>query len=54
MGYEARYGVRALKRTLADQVEEPLSALIIDGRLHAGDTVVVESDRARGVRLRVA
>lgn len=54
MGYEARYGVRALKRTLADQVEEPLSALIIDGRLRTGDTVVVESDRARGVRLRVA
>ncbi|MEG1701081.1 MAG: ATP-dependent Clp protease ATP-binding subunit [Alistipes sp.] len=54
MGYESRYGARALKRTLMDQVEEPLSTLIIDGKLHAGDTVVVESDRAQGVKLRVA
>ena len=54
MGYEPRYGVRALRRTLADQVEEPLSDMIIDGRLQEGDTVVVESDRRHGVRLRVA
>ena len=54
MGYEARYGVRSLKRTLLDNVEEPLSALIIEGRLHAGGTVVVESDKAQGVKLRVA
>ena len=54
MGYEQRYGARALKRTLADHVEEPLSELIIEGRLHAGDTVVVESDKRSGVRLRVA
>ena len=31
MGYEARYGVRSLRRTLAEQVEEPLSTLILDG-----------------------
>lgn len=37
-----------------DHVEDPLSALIIDGQLHEGDTVVVEADKARGVRLRVA
>ena len=54
LGYESRYGVRSLKRTLADNVEEPLSSLIIDGKLHEGDTVVVESDKNRGVRLRVA
>ena len=54
MGYESRYGVRSLKRTLMDNVEEPLSSLIIDGKLHEGDTVVVESDKARGVKLRVA
>ena len=51
---ESRYGARALRRTLLDQVEEPFSSLIIEGRLREGDTVVVESDRARGVRLRVA
>ncbi len=54
MGYEARYGVRSLRRTLTDNVEEPLSSLIIDGGLREGDTVVVESDKTGGVRLRVA
>ena len=54
MGYESRYGVRSLKRTLMDNVEEPLSTLIIDGNLHEGDTVVVESDKSHGVKLRVA
>ena len=52
--YTSRYGVRSLKRTLTDNVEEPLSSLILDGKLRMGDTVVVESDKARGVRLRVA
>ena len=54
MSYERRYGARALRRTLRDHGEEPLSALIIDGKLREGDTVVVESDRSRGIRLRVA
>ena len=54
LGYESRYGVRSLKRTLMDNVEEPLSTLIIDGKLHEGDTVVVESDKSHGVKLRVA
>ena len=30
------------------------STLIIDGKLHEGDTVVVESDKSHGVKLRVA
>ena len=54
MGYESRYGVRSLKRTLMDNVDEPLSTLIIDCKLHEGDTVIVESDKGRGVKLRVA
>ncbi len=54
MGYEVRYGVRALRRTLQEHVEGPLSALLVEGSLRAGDTVVVESDRREGVRLRVA
>ncbi len=54
LGYESRYGARALRRTLLDRVEEPLAALIVDGQLRSGDTVVVESDRLQGVRLRVA
>lgn len=54
MGYESRYGVRSLKRTLMDQVEEPLSSLIIEGQLQEGGTVVVESDKTSGVKLRIA
>lgn len=54
MGYEQRYGARALKRTLTDQVEEPIAQLIIDGKLRTGDTVVIEGDRKEGIRLRVA
>ncbi len=54
MGYEERYGVRSLRRTLQEQVEEPLSSLVIDGALRVGDTVVVEAARPHGIRLRVA
>ena len=41
MGYEARYGVRSLKRTLLDNVEEPLSTLIIEGRVNEGAKVKI-------------
>lgn len=43
LGYEARYGARALRRTLLGKVEEPLSALIIDGKLFTGGRVIVET-----------
>ena len=42
MGYEPRYGVRSLKRTILEKVEEPLAELIIDGGLNRGDIVRVE------------
>jgi ATP-dependent Clp protease ATP-binding subunit ClpC len=42
MGYESKYGVRALRRTLLDKVEEPLSALIIEQGLAAGGSVIVD------------
>ncbi len=47
MGYDPRYGVRALKRTILDTVEEPLAALII-----SGDSADVKIECAKeGVRL---
>ena len=54
-GYESRYGVRSLKRTLAEEVEQPLSELIVAGRLTAGGSVSIDTsgDDDR-VRLRVA
>ena len=54
MGYEARSGARALKRTLTEQIEEPLSSLVIAGGVKSGDTVVVEPDKRSGIRLKVA
>ena len=54
MGYESRYGVRALRRTLLDQVEEPLSALIIDGKLQVGGRVTIDRDEEENITLRVA
>ena len=53
MGYETHYGVRALKRTLSDHVEEPLSALIVEGEVEPGNRIRVVSSK-RGVSLRVA
>ena len=38
-GYEPRYGVRSLKRTILDHVEEPLAQMIVSGQLADGDTV---------------
>ena len=52
-GYESRYGVRSLKRTLAEEVEQPLSELIVGGTLRVGGNVAIEGDDD-GVRLRVA
>ncbi|MEG1645094.1 MAG: ATP-dependent Clp protease ATP-binding subunit [Alistipes sp.] len=54
LGFESRYGVRSLKRTLTERIEEPLSSLVLDGGIHSGDTVIVESDKSVGVKLRVA
>lgn len=54
MGYEVHYGVRALKRTLIDKVEEPLSALIIDGELVAGGSVTIDSNTEQEITLSVA
>ncbi len=55
LGYDSKYGARALKRTLADHVEQPLSALIINGELRSGDTVVVDfCSSERVVQLKVA
>ena len=54
MGYESRYGARALRRTLAEEVEEPLATLIIEGKLSDGDTVIIEESKLGGVTLNVA
>ncbi len=52
-GYEARYGARALKRTLKEEIEEPLSLLLVEGGVKTGCEVVIASNRSGGVRLEV-
>ncbi len=55
LGYQQKYGARALRRTLLERVEDPLSDLIIDGDLKIGGEVIIERERGgNGVKLRVA
>ncbi len=54
LGYESRYGVRALRRTLLEHIEEPLSEMIIDGNICAGAEVTIEDNGKEGIILRVA
>ncbi|MBR2168969.1 MAG: ATP-dependent Clp protease ATP-binding subunit, partial [Alistipes sp.] len=53
MGYESKYGVRALRRTLINKVEEPLSALIVEQNLSAGTNIKIESQDEQ-IEVRVA
>ncbi len=52
-GFQEKFGARALKRTITEEVEEPLSTLIIEGGLREGDTVIVEQENQE-ITLRVA
>ena len=54
IGYQTRYGARALRRTLQRHIEEPLATLIIDGQLHSGSAVTINDNGNDGVILRVA
>ncbi|MBO5875146.1 MAG: ATP-dependent Clp protease ATP-binding subunit [Alistipes sp.] len=53
MGYSERYGARSLKRLLTNEVEEPLSTLIIEGRLSLGGRVTIEREE-QAITLKVA
>ena len=53
LGYESRYGARALRRTIIKHIEEPLSALIVEGKLTQTECVVVEKNSS-GITLKVA
>lgn len=54
MGYQSRYGARALKRTLTNQIEEPLASLIVDGKVAAGGHIRIDNEDDKGITLRVA
>merc|ERR1712176_555594 len=42
-GYDVRYGARPLKRTLARELLNPLSRLVLEGAVIDGDEVLVRS-----------
>ncbi len=44
LGYQARYGVRSLKRTILEQVEEPLAQKIVNGEIERGDVIQIGCD----------
>ena len=46
-GYDPTYGARPLKRALQKQVETRLGRLIIAGKVHDGEEVVVDYDAAK-------
>ena len=47
-GYDPVYGARPLKRAIQKQMETRLGRLIIAGKVHDGEEVVVDYDAAKG------
>ena len=41
-GYDPALGARPLRREIQRQIENPLSELVLNGKFHAGETVVVD------------
>jgi ATP-dependent Clp protease ATP-binding subunit ClpC len=41
-GYHSDYGVRSLKRTILERIEEPLAQMIVSGELSHGETVDID------------
>jgi ATP-dependent Clp protease ATP-binding subunit ClpB len=44
-GYDPVYGARPLKRTIQQEVQNPLALAILEGRFREGDTVKVDVDK---------
>ncbi|WP_326575017.1 ATP-dependent Clp protease ATP-binding subunit [Streptomyces sp. NBC_00481] len=46
-GHQPEYGARPLRRTIQREVDNPLSRLLLDGRLPSGSRVVAEAEDGR-------
>jgi len=44
-GYDPAYGARPLKRVIQKSVQDPLAELILSGRIHDGEHVVIAGDK---------
>ncbi len=45
-GYDPAYGARPLKRVIQKSVQDPLSELVLDGKIKDGDTVTISANDA--------
>jgi ATP-dependent Clp protease ATP-binding subunit ClpB len=45
VGFDPVYGARPLKRAIQQQLENPLARQILEGKFHAGATIVVEAEQ---------
>lgn len=43
-GYDPIYGARPLKRVIQKELQDPLARLLLEGRIHDGETIQIERD----------
>jgi ATP-dependent Clp protease ATP-binding subunit ClpA len=43
-GYDPSYGARPLKRAIQKLLQDPLASLILEGKFHEGDHIVVNKE----------
>ncbi|OJW67241.1 MAG: Clp protease ClpC [Candidatus Amoebophilus sp. 36-38] len=46
-GYDPKYGVRPLKRTIQQYLEDPITEQVLQGYIHAGDTIAIDHPKAQ-------
>jgi ATP-dependent Clp protease ATP-binding subunit ClpC len=51
LGHDPALGARHLRRIIQQQLDDPLSALILSGRLHAGQSVIIDAEAAEHAAL---
>ncbi len=44
-GYDPAYGARPLKRAIQKYVQDPLAEMILEGKIHDGETVKVTANK---------
>ena len=50
-GYDGRYGARALKRLIAERVENPIAQMIVSGDVAPRDRIVIDADKELKITL---
>ena len=48
-GYDPAYGARPLKRAIQKYVQDPLAEMMLEGKIHDGETVKVTRQQGRAV-----